>query len=241
MAGDYKAHAAYLKKVCDEVGIVPIQAHTPFPIHKEEPGYDQKMLEVTKKCIEICGIMGIKNCVIHPWNNWTAKENKDNFFSLLLPVAIANHVTICTENMFNWEKDGSRARPAACSSPESFIEHVDIMNSPNFKACLDIGHTNMFTYLDPEYPEKFIRALGSRLACFHIHDNDGVRDWHRPIFMGTVRWGQVASAIKAIHYEGDLVSEIAERNNLSLEGIIHYHGAALEGLKKFRQMILEAE
>jgi sugar phosphate isomerase/epimerase len=42
--------------------------------------------------------------------------------------------------------------------------------------CLDVGHANAFS---PTPPAEWVRGLGSRIAHYHIHDNDGSDDWHR--------------------------------------------------------------
>ena len=49
------------------------------------------------------------------------------------------------------------------------IDFVDSLGRENLKVCLDTGHANVCgTKI-----EESIRALGDRLAVFHIHDNDG--------------------------------------------------------------------
>ena len=142
--GDFREHAKHLGEVCKEIGLTPVQAHAPFPIHKEGDGaYNTKMLEVTKQCLEICSLIGIPVLVIHPWNNWDAEENKTRWFSRLYPEAERDRVIIATENMWNWDKSKNRATKAACSSPKDFFALCALMNRPYFKACVDVGHANM--------------------------------------------------------------------------------------------------
>ena len=52
---------------------------------------------------------------------------------------------------------------------------------PLVGAAIDVGHAHLTrwgTY-------KLLHSLGSRVGCFHINDNDGVRDSHSPAGEGT--------------------------------------------------------
>jgi sugar phosphate isomerase/epimerase len=53
----------------------------------------------------------------------------------------------------------------------------------------------------------FIPALGDRLVCLHLHDNDAVHDQHVAPLSGTIRWKQVCDALKEIDYAYDLSFE----------------------------------
>jgi sugar phosphate isomerase/epimerase len=209
--GDYLAHAKHLRDVCAEIGLTPVQAHTPFPIHKEgNEAYNQKMLEVTKKCLGICGVLGIPYCVIHPWNNWNVQENKENWFSRLLPEAEKAHVHIATENMWNWDKTADRAAIASCSLPDDFLALCRAMDSPWFSACVDVGHANMFPF-DPRItPRKMIETLGSEyVGCLHLHDNDAWHDLHQVPMTNwdNLNWAEVIQGLRDIGYAKDLVIE----------------------------------
>ena len=236
MKGEYLAHAKHLKEVCDEIGITPVQAHSPFPIHKDgDEEWNQKMIIVTEKVLRSCAALGIKNCVVHPWNNWNAEQNK-KWFDHFLPLAEELGVTICTENMWNW--DGDNATLAACSSPEDFLKHCETVNHPNFKACVDIGHAAMFPKYPSITPENMIRTLGHKyIRCFHIHDNDLHHDSHVAPYRGSINWERIIKAIRDIKYDGDLVVETTHRRDAPTELVIAYAKYQLEAMRYIRSRI----
>lgn len=229
MKGDYLGHARELKELCDRIGIAPVQCHTPFPIHRDgDEAYNQKMVMVQKKCLEICGVMGIPIAVIHPWNNWTPEENK-KWYMELYPVAEKNHVIIATENMWNWNQEKDQADYAACSTPEDFLANVTAMNLPNFKACVDLGHAHMFFFDPLVSPERMIRVLGHQYCvALHVHDNMGRFDTHQIPYTGTIDWNEVIRALKEIHYQGNLVMELSFRKDAPLEILKAYFKDAYE-------------
>ena len=235
---NYKEHAKELRVLADSLNLPIVQAHTCFHIHKEgDEEYNKNMLEIQKKSIEICGILGVKNVVIHPWNNWSAEENHE-FYKQLLPLAKENNVVICTENMWNWTFEENHALHAACSSPEDFLKHMTTINDPNFGACVDVGHANMFAMVDDvTTPANMIKTLGKYVSCFHIHDNDGVNDSHQTPFTMTLDFESLARAIKEIGYEGDLVLEITNGDCQSLEEVCEKAKLQLEAGKKLVKLI----
>ena len=238
--GDYIEHAKEIRKLADELDIPIIQSHAPFPVHRDnDDEYNSNMIVMLKKCIEVCGILGVKNLVIHPWNNWNAAENA-LFFKKLLPLAKEKNVTICTENMWNWDYENNHVLPAACYSPEDFLEHIKEVNDDNFKACVDVGHANMFSSINKNItPGNMVRTLNKYVGCFHIHDNDGFKDLHATPFTMSLDWLDLAKAIKEINYKGDFVIEIAGMRNGTLEEMIKYDLLQVEAGRKFIKMIEE--
>lgn len=241
LEGDYINHAKKIRLVADELKIPIIQAHSPYPIHIDgDDDYNKRMIEKTIKILEICSVLGIKYCVIHPWNNWNAEKNKNNFYDKLIPYAQKYNVIITTENMWNWDTTNDRADYAACSTPEDFLKHCETMNSEFFKGCVDIGHANMFYYDSKITPRKMIETLGNKYcATLHIHDNDGKHDNHAPMRDGTVNWLDVIKALKNIHYQGDLISEFSTYRCNNLEEVLTACASDLNNLRQLRNKILE--
>jgi sugar phosphate isomerase/epimerase len=236
--GDYLAHAQHLKEVCAEIGITPVQSHSPFPIHKKaNEAWDKKMLEVTKKDLEICGVLGIPNLVVHPCNDWTPEENKKNWFDLLYPTAEKAKVCICTENMWNWDGEKKQASFASCATPEDFLANCVLMDKPFFKACVDVGHAHMFPFDERITPEKMIRTLGKKyVRCLHLHDNNGHEDLHQIPFTNrcNLDWAAVIEALREIDYQGDLVIETEFSSQIPLSIAKGHYRHQLEALKWIR-------
>lgn len=230
---DYLEYAKHIRNIADSLDLPLIQSHTCFPIYRPgDENYHQNMIEIQKKSIQICNILGIKNVVIHPWNRWTPEENKI-FYQKLLPTAKENNVIICTENMFNWTVEEHHALLAACSSCENFLEHMEVVNDPNFGACVDVGHANMFSMVDKTInPQNMIKTLNKYVTCLHVHDNDGIEDNHDVPFSRSIDFVKVMKALKEINYQGDLVIEISVRYCDTLEQVIDKAKRSLEAGRK---------
>ncbi len=236
--GDYILRAKQIKKYADEIGLPIIQSHAPFPVHIEgNEEYNKYIMDILSKCIEVCGILGVKNLVIHPWNNWNYKENAA-FFRKLLPLAKKHNVIICTENMWNWNHEENHAIEAACSSPEDFLRHIEEVNDDYLKACVDVGHANMMNMVSKTTtPGNMVRVLNKNINCFHIHDNDGVHDSHETPFTMNLDWNDLAKAIKEINYQGDLIIEICGIKNATLEETLKRNKLQVEAGHKLINLI----
>jgi sugar phosphate isomerase/epimerase len=44
----------------------------------------------------------------------------------------------------------------------------------------------------------------------HVHDNDGVKDWHWPPGYGNIDWSKVIRSLKKVNYKGVFMTEIDE-------------------------------
>ncbi|MBI5886188.1 MAG: sugar phosphate isomerase/epimerase [Deltaproteobacteria bacterium] len=78
-------------------------------------------------------------------------------------------MTIAVENIYE-------------KNPQTQLALIKDIASPNFGACLDTGHLNVFSSVATE---EWLRALGAHLAEVHLHDNNGKNDEHLPIGEGT--------------------------------------------------------
>ena len=235
---DYIKRAQEIRKFADKINLPIVQAHAPFPVHKDnDEEYDKMMIDIFIKCLKVCGILGVKNLVIHPWNNWDYKENA-TFFKKLLPYAKENDVVICTENMWNWNHQDNYAIEAACSSPEDFLKHVEEVNDDYLQACVDVGHANMMGRVSKATtPGNMVRVLNEHVKCFHIHDNDGVHDSHEIPFTMSLDWNDLIKSINEIKYDDDLIMEVCDFEGRTLEQIIERNKAVCEAAKKLVLMI----
>ncbi len=197
----YLAFVRQLRRIGQDGGIHCNQSHAPFPTsHPDIRGYMERALECTAEA-------GAKICVIHPGNRLSARENGD-FFRSLLPTAKAYGVKIATENMWNWEKGAPLSCFAACSTAESFAEHIDEVADPYLVACLDLGHAEMRG--SGSGAANMIRALGPRLQALHIHDNDLREDLHQVPFTMQIDFGPIVEALREVGYSGYLTLEASD-------------------------------
>ncbi len=190
---DYLKFARRLKQVGLDNGIVCNQSHAPFPTSCAE------IRSYLKRAIECTAEAGGDICIIHPDNNKSAEENAEMYLELL-PFAKECGVKIATENMWNWDKEKGHSIFAACATPKSFCEHIDVVGSEWLVACLDIGHAEMKG--SDTTAVEMIRALGPRLQALHIHDNDKLHDSHQIPFSMDIDFRAIAAALKEINYKG---------------------------------------
>ena len=204
VSDDYIARAEHLRAFADSIGIVCNQSHAPFPTDlPDQPGFFDKMKKYLIRAIEVSDILGANYCIVHPCNYYTADENA-RLYNELLPALRGKHVKVAVENMWNRAADG-RVIPAACSDPESFLSHLAVLDPQYFGACLDIGHAEMGG-LNTSATEM-IHALGSKLSCLHIHDNDKIGDSHALPYTMAIDFGVVTDALAAVGYRGDITLE----------------------------------
>ena len=212
---DYRKEAEKIRKIVEKAGLTVNQCHAPYNFNFSDPagfGYATKML---RRSLEIAGIIGAKNVIVHPLHYRKYRENATfvhfenvKMFQSLIPAAEECGVTICAENMWQWNADRTKVLPDECSFPDEFAFLVDEVGGNNFGACLDLGHAALTTSDVGWTTGDFIKKLGKkRLKALHVHDNDGINDLHTAPFLGITDWDEVTKALKKIRYEGDFTFE----------------------------------
>lgn len=190
---NYLKFVRELKKIGEENGILCNQSHAPFPSNLVGIDYIKRAIECTAEA-------GGEICVIHPCNLADAKQNSEMYFELL-PFAKQHGVKIATENMWCWDEEKGHSTFAACATSESFLEHLQTVNDPNFVACLDLGHAEMRG--SGSGASNMIEALGKKyLKALHIHDNDLLHDSHQIPFSMSMDYVLIIAALKKIGYSG---------------------------------------
>ena len=190
---DYLKFARRLKQVGLDHGIVCNQSHAPFPTG------DATIRGFLKRAIEGTAEAGGSICIIHPDSYKSAKENAE-IYAELLPFAKDCGVKIATENMWGWDREKNESSFAACATPASFCEHIDILGDDFLVACLDVGHAEMRGSCTTAV--EMIHALGHRLQALHLHDNDQWRDRHQIPFSMQIDFAAVKKALDEIGYAG---------------------------------------
>jgi len=114
-------------------------------------------------------------------------------------------VKVCLENMFTEYRH--KIVEAVCTDPHQACAYIDTLNeAAGFEAfafCLDTGH---LTLLGRDH-RAVINTLGHRLQTLHIHDNDGVRDWHAMPCTGATDWDAFVAGLKDVGYSGTICFE----------------------------------
>ena len=224
----FAAHFAEVKAVCDKLGLMVGQLHSPMPSYTGNEEKDAEIFEIQRRSIVAAGLLGSKYIIIHPciprvykyttYREETKKINMD-FYSRLMPTAEEYGVKICLENMFNGDAKhpaGYCICPTVISTSWEMKDYFKSLAAPNlFAYCLDIGHGN----LTGSSPEQMIYDLGDNLETLHVHDNDGTKDMHECPYRGNINWDKVMTALRDVRYNGVFNFEADTHNRMYINSI----------------------
>lgn len=200
----WREYALSLKALAEELGVDFVQAHSPSTNNLAgNEGYADAFWK-TERAIEVCGVLGIENLVVHAgWDRsitdkdtWFEENRK--FFRALIPAMERCGVNVLCENttkanMPTWYYLFSGA---------DMREFVDYVDHPRFGACWDTGHANIEGHQFDD-----ILAMGDCLWAIHFNDNRGKQDEHILPFMGTMNVDEVMHALMEIGFGGPLTFE----------------------------------
>lgn len=211
-SADYKNYARELLSISEKLNITYNQGHAPHPTSMGELGYDTMIFEKTLRAMEFCSLLKVPIIVVHPKqhldysnaeNIKRLRELNLEFYNRLIPYCKDFNIKIATENM--WQGDVGNITYSVCNHPQEFKEYLDMINSPYFVACLDIGHANI---MGKDIP-KFIKTLGNKLETLHVHDTKRNFDLHALPYSenGDDFWIPILKTLAEIDYKGDLTLE----------------------------------
>ena len=202
MGDNWKQQILDAKAAAEECGISFVQAHAPDCSLRG--GGMEIGLRGTIRSIEACGMLGIKNMVIHsgffpefkyPTDAEAYFEENAHFMRRLIPAMEANDVHILFENTtLKHCKDGLYF-PIKGQDLRDFAAYMD---HPLFGAAWDIGHANM-DQLD-HYTE--IMTMGKTLRAIHVHDNNGQKDQHLAPFLGCADYDSLMKGLIESGFDG---------------------------------------
>lgn len=196
---DWKQQIESVRRTAEEIGIAFVQSHAPMgrPLVKDE-NYP-RFMEINRRCIEACAMLGIPNIVVHSGYapglsvEETFERNKA-FYCELLPVAERFGVEILTENFNRMYKPDVYW----VDSAKDLRALIDYIDHPLLHACWDAGHGNLQDM--PQDAE--LRLLGSHVHALHIQDNLGDKDTHIAPFFGTLNLDSLMYGLADIGYKG---------------------------------------
>ncbi|MBQ8382487.1 MAG: sugar phosphate isomerase/epimerase [Clostridia bacterium] len=209
---DWRREAEALRAYADSIGIPFVQGHAPFSFRDNTPeGWRTNNYPRLVRAIEIAGVLGIRELVIHPVQFLPYKQNVETlhaynmeFYRALIPHAKAAGVRICLENM--WQRNrlrGNLITHSTCSRAEEAAAWVDELGDSAIGYCLDLGHCGLVE-LDAG---SEIRKLGRRITALHVHDNDFMEDQHILPYQGHADWADILSALREVGYAGAFTFE----------------------------------
>ena len=185
-----------------------VQAHSPN-YNPLDPRTDHEAgLLATRRSIEACGRLGIRNLVIHPGycDTLTYPVSREAYFQAtrhfaesLLPTLEAFNVTACFEN----SAEANMGNRYFFMTGREIADFCDMVGHPLVQGCFDVGHAN----LRPVSLYSELVDLGSHLHALHIQDNDGLGDTHIAPLFGTMDVDAIMQALLRIGYNGYFTME----------------------------------
>ncbi|NLW70712.1 MAG: sugar phosphate isomerase/epimerase [Eubacteriaceae bacterium] len=225
---DYKLFPEYASKI----GLQIENAHAPY-LHANDLWKDtldgQAAFDELAVCIEECAAHGIQTVVMHPENKSGTKtvELPQDFsvgldrMKRLVDRAERLDISISIENM---------------SRPEYLEAIFKNIQSDKLGFCFDSGHWNVFT------PKVDLLTLyGNKLKAVHLHDNDGIDDWHALPFSGSIDWNDIAAKLAGSSYPNVVALEIGNKNFETITDPLEFLRLAFERAKKIADCMKSTE
>ena len=193
--GFYKDTKAY----ANDKGIVFAQTHAPFGSSFPDEEQTKKRFGEIVKSMQHSAWLGADMTVIHPCKHIAYRENDGYdrmmeynlaFYKRLIPYAESFGIRIAIENIGG----------CITETPKGLLELIDLLDREVFTICYDVGHANICG----QDPADMLKALGTRIGCTHIHDNDGIHDSHTLPYYGVIDWERVMKAFAEVGYAGNL-------------------------------------
>ena len=211
------------KQAAEELGFDFVQAHAPCCELRGE-GMEAG-LEATIRSIEACGMLGIKNMVIHSgcWADFKYPDGQEEnhkanepFMRALIPAMEKYDVRILFENTTMKHTGGGNYFPIYGEDLNAFVKFMD---HPLFGACWDVGHAHM----DGIDHQKELGDMGKNLLAIHVHDNDGRKDFHNVPFCGSLDFDSLMRGLIDIDFKGYFT--------LETDGFVKYNRLKVPGDK----------
>ena len=210
-----------------DAGLFVAQTHLTFwPSHVEQPRsyleYEEYMLPILKKEIELTAKMDCRVAVMHPYFEADAEPSFEGNILLiekLMPTLISTDVTLAVENVF-----AKGRTDAHHSTADRLLRYANHFADPHVGACLDTGHAAVFG-VDPC---KMLTELGDSLVAIHAHSTVVGMDLHAiPLTIRSpIDWQRFAELIKASGFNGCFNLEIKPIPQLSREATELYYKLA---------------
>ena len=98
--------------------------------------------------------------------------------------------------------------------PEWMTEILRAVDSPRLRLCLDVGHVNAYSPVDAA---QWLRRCAPWISHFHLHNNNGTRDAHDPLFHGSIPMEELLTLAGALCPEATFTLELPDAENSARE------------------------
>lgn len=120
------------------------------------------------------------------------QERNVEFWTVMAAYARQHNVTLAVENM--WEFD-----------PNIIEDVLARVNHPNLRACLDVGHSQLFSKLPFDH---WLKTMQPHLIHTHMNNNDGWLDVHQGFDDGVLDYDSIMQQIYALPHQPSITLEM---------------------------------
>lgn len=196
ISDDWESFVYDLGDYAEKLGVKFVQSHTSdIGLLTRTYGYD-KAVEITKRTINVCGMLGIPNTVVHS----VVGDDKADFYAKNLPFYQSLYDTMEKNNVEVLIENNARSNIGDkyfVFSGADVVELIESLSHPLIHACWDTGHANIH---GNQYDH--IVTLGPHLHAIHLNDNRGHVDEHMIPYLGTFNLDEIINALIDIDYKG---------------------------------------
>ena len=98
--------------------------------------------------------------------------------------------------------------------PEWMTDILRTVDSPRLRLCLDVGHVNAYSPVDAA---EWLRRCAPWISHFHLHNNNGTRDAHDPLFRGSIPMEELLTLAGELCPEATFTLELPDAENSARE------------------------
>lgn len=201
LTDDWLREVMDAREAAEKLGFRFVQAHSPdYDPLNPTVDHEAGML-ATRRSIEACHYLGVKNIVVHPGIGYRYPQERDMWFEKnlayyrrLYPLMEKYDINVLIENGAE-NNVGDRCDFMTSSD---MVEFVALANHPNLQICWDVGHANL---RNTNQHDDILR-MKDHLRALHIQDNYGKYDEHFAPFMGTINMDAIIQGLLEANYQG---------------------------------------
>lgn len=200
---NWREDAKRLLDYAESLDMKFVQAHSPDG-NAFDWDYRDRLVEITDRSIELCGILGIPNIVVH--SGWDFTFTQDQFHEeaykyhqLFFPTMEKYNINVLIENTTSKNLGGY----AAWFTGADMLEFLRYANHPLMHAVWDTGHGNT----EGNQYEQLV-TLGKELYGIHVHDNSEHGDEHILPYLGTLNMDDLINGLMDADYKGYFTFEV---------------------------------
>ena len=162
-------------------------------------------IEQIEKCAGVC-----RNFVVHLNGAKGSKQTQIGLDRIrrILKSCEKYDTNLCIENLYS----------------EDEIPYIfENIFHKNLKICYDIGHIN---FLTPNF--KLCEGFGEYVAVLHIHENDGIKDEHKPLTVDGKIFNKLVKEFKYLNKDIVISAEIKIAKDMFLSSVKQVYASFCE-------------